>query len=41
MLDISPVLLEKQRDTLNGLSVDFREEDFLETELSELSENST
>lgn len=38
MLDISPVLLEKQRDTLNGLSVDFREEDFLETELSELSE---
>jgi SAM-dependent methyltransferase len=38
MLDISPVLLEKQKETLKAFSVDFREEDFLETELSELLE---
>jgi len=38
MLDISPVLLEKQKGTLDGFSVDFREEDFLETELSDLPE---
>jgi hypothetical protein len=37
MLDISPVLLEKQTDTLKGFSVDFREEDFLETDEDVLS----
>jgi hypothetical protein len=38
MLDISPVLLEKQKETLKEFPVDFREEDFLETEVSDLSE---
>lgn len=37
MLDVSPVLLEKQRKTLEGFRVEFREEDFLETQLSNLS----
>ncbi len=37
MLDISPVLLGKQRETLKGLSVGFREEDFLETQIGNLS----
>lgn len=37
MLDISPVLLEKQKDTLKGFGVDFREEDFLETQENDLS----
>lgn len=37
MLDISPVLLEKQRGTLKGFSIDFREEDFLETQVNDLS----
>jgi len=37
MLDISPVLLEKQTVTLKGFSVDFREEDFLETDENVLS----
>jgi hypothetical protein len=36
MLDISPVLLEKQRETLKGRRVFFREEDFLETDVSTL-----
>jgi hypothetical protein len=35
MLDISPVLLEKQRETLKAFSVEFREEDFLETQTSD------
>jgi len=38
MLDISPVLLEKQKETLKEFPVDFREEDFLETHVSDLSE---
>ena len=38
MLDISPVLLEKQKETLKEFPVDFREEDFLETQVSDLSE---
>jgi hypothetical protein len=37
MLDISPVLLEKQKETLKEFPVDFREEDFLETQASDLS----
>jgi hypothetical protein len=37
MLDISSVLLGKQRETLKGLCVDFREEDFLETQIGNLS----
>lgn len=37
MLDVSPVLLEKQRDTLKAFPVEFREEDFLETQTSDLS----
>jgi hypothetical protein len=37
MIDISPILLEKQRETLNAFSVDFWEEDFLETQTSDLS----
>jgi hypothetical protein len=37
MLDISPVLLEEQKKNLRGFSVDFREEDFLETQASDLS----
>jgi hypothetical protein len=37
MLDISPILLEKQTVTLKGFSVDFREEDFLETDEDVLS----
>jgi len=37
MLDISPVLLEKQRETLTEYSVEYREEDFLETQPSNLS----
>ncbi|MDR2017786.1 MAG: class I SAM-dependent methyltransferase [Syntrophobacterales bacterium] len=32
MLDISPFLLQKQRETLGGLHVSFRQEDFLETD---------
>jgi hypothetical protein len=37
MLDISPVLMEKQRETLTAFPVEFREEDFLETQTSHLS----
>jgi hypothetical protein len=37
MLDISPVLLGKQMETLKGYSVDFREEDFLESQMRGLS----
>ncbi len=36
MLDISPLLLEKQKETLSGLSVLFREADFLHVPVSEL-----
>ena len=36
MLDISPYLLEKQRETLKGRDVAFRHEDFLKTDLSTL-----
>lgn len=32
MLDISPFLLQKQKETLSGHNVSFRQEDFLETE---------
>jgi hypothetical protein len=32
MLDLSPLLLEKQKETLKGHEVCYREEDFLETE---------
>jgi hypothetical protein len=37
MLDISPVLLEKQREALKAFTVSFREEDFLEVQPSDLS----
>jgi SAM-dependent methyltransferase len=37
MLDISPVLLEKQREALKEFPVEFREEDFLETQSIDLS----
>jgi len=37
MLDISAVLLGKQMETLKGYSVDFREEDFLESQIGDLS----
>lgn len=37
MLDISPVLLEKQRETLAAFPVDFLEEDFMETRARDLS----
>jgi hypothetical protein len=37
MLDISPVLLEKQRETLTAFFVEYREEDFLETQTRDLS----
>jgi len=37
MLDISPVLLEKQRETLAAFPVDFLEEDFMETHARDLS----
>lgn len=37
MLDISPVLLEKQRETLKAFPVEFREEDFMETPTRDLS----
>lgn len=37
MIDISPVLLKKQRETLGSFSVDFREEDFLETPAADLA----
>jgi hypothetical protein len=37
MLDISPVLLDKQKETLKGFRVDFREVDFLETQEDVLS----
>lgn len=37
MIDVSPVLLEKQRETLNAFSVEYREEDFLEIEPRHLS----
>jgi hypothetical protein len=37
MLDISPVLLEEQKKILKGFSVDFREEDFLETQTNDIS----
>jgi hypothetical protein len=37
MLDISPVLLGKQMETLKGLDVDFKEEDFLGTQPGNLS----
>ncbi|MDD4357359.1 MAG: class I SAM-dependent methyltransferase [Smithellaceae bacterium] len=36
MLDISPFLLQKQKETLNGLPVNFREMDFLKISLSDL-----
>jgi SAM-dependent methyltransferase len=37
MLDISTVLLEKQREALKAFPVEFRKEDFLETQISDLS----
>jgi hypothetical protein len=37
MLDISPVLLEEQKKNLGSFSVDFKEEDFLETQTSDIS----
>lgn len=37
MLDISPVLLEEQKEKLKGFSVDFREEDVLETQTNDIS----
>jgi SAM-dependent methyltransferase len=37
MLDISPFLLNKQRETLKGFSVEYREGDFLEVLPSDLS----
>lgn len=37
MLDIAPVLLEKQREVLKAFPVEFREEDFLETQASNLA----
>lgn len=37
MIDVSPVLLEKQRETLNAFSVEYQEEDFLEIEPRHLS----
>ena len=37
MIDISPVLLSKQKETLQELSVNYREEDFLETDEDVLS----
>lgn len=36
MLDISPFLLQKQKETLTGLAVNFREMDFLKMAISEL-----
>jgi hypothetical protein len=36
MLDISPFLLQKQKETLSGFSVTFREMDFLKMSMSEL-----
>jgi hypothetical protein len=38
MLDISPFLLQKQKETLNGYHVAYREEDFLETDTAFLKE---
>jgi hypothetical protein len=34
MLDLSPTLLQKQREVLNGYEVSYKEEDFLETDLA-------
>ncbi|MHB8137614.1 MAG: class I SAM-dependent methyltransferase [Smithellaceae bacterium] len=36
MLDISPFLLQKQKETLGGLPINFREMDFLKMSLSDL-----
>jgi hypothetical protein len=38
MIDISPYLLEKQRETLRGTGVVFKEGDFLETDPSDLQD---